>query len=243
VNRLFLMFVVLHAWSGGVAADEWGGRIELPARVSPPRTTVRDLPPLPAAASALAPMTFELVATSETPEGPRGKTTQTVLRTADRVLLVPEGGGSEWLFQRNPVDNRRVSGYLVDHARRQVLVHHDSDLRNRMRLHGWADVLTMRFDPQSLAVLHATGERETAGGETFDRYVARDQPTQGVSDVWWSDTLLLPLRLTVRAADAATTWTIERLAPGVDVERLDDPRRRFPQYTVLDISDSLERRH
>ena len=243
MNRLFLMFVVLHAWSGGLAAGDSGGRIELPARVSLPRTTVPEPPALPAAASALSPMTFELVSTSQTPEGPRAKTIQTVLRTADRVLLVPEVGGSEWLFQRNPVDSRRVSGYLVDHARRQVLVHHDSDLRNRMRLHGWADVLTMRFDPQSLAALHATGERETAGGETFDHYVARDQSAQGVSDVWWSDTLLLPLRLTVRAADAATTWTIERFEPGVDAERLDDPRKRFPQYTVLDISDSLERGH
>jgi hypothetical protein len=188
-------------------------------------------------------MTFELVATSETPDGPRRRAAQTVLRTADRVLLIPEGGGSEWLFLRNPVDNRRVSGYLVDHVKRQILLHHDSDLRNRMRLHGWADVLTLRFDPQALAALDATGERRASGGAVFEQYVAREESTQGVSEVWWSDTLLVPLRLTVRAADLVTTWTIERFTAGVDVERLDDPRKRFPQYAVLDISDSLERTH
>lgn len=233
----------LHAWSGAVPADERGDRIELPKRISPRPTAVPEPPPLPAGANALAPMTFELVSASETPDGRRGRATQTVLRTADRMLLIADGGGSEWLFQRNSVDGRRVSGYLVEHAERRILVHHDSDLRNRMQLRGWADVLMMRFDPQALATLDATGERQTAGGATFEQYVAREAASQGIAEVWWSGTMLIPLRLTVRAADVVKTWTIERFDTGVQAGQLADPRLRFPQYDVLDITDSLERSH
>ena len=39
------------------------------------------------------------------------KMTQIVTRTIDRAQLLVEGGRKEWLFERNPKDGRRVSGY------------------------------------------------------------------------------------------------------------------------------------
>jgi hypothetical protein len=232
--------------------------IELPTRTASAAAVVTDVPAVPAGARTLPPLAFMLTTVWEGPGRPRRKTTQTVTRTSDRIRVVPDGGGpdsvgpngvspnrvnKEWIFERNAVHETRVFGYLIDHASRQILVHDDSDLRNGQQVRGWADVLMMRFDPRVLGSLRATGETETAGGAVFARYVAADRGSAGVVDVWWSEAVLLPLRLTVREGGVLVSSTITRLARTTDLAALRDPRLRLPGYEVVEASDARERRH
>jgi hypothetical protein len=224
-------------WSDSAAGSGQTETIELPQRISRRPTPPPSPPELPARANELSPLSFEWVSAWEGPNGARGRKTQTVLRTADRILVVLDGGANEWLFERNPVDPRRVSGYLIDHPKRQVLVHHDSDLRTKLRLRGWTDALTLGFDAAILVDLRATGEHRSVGGVSFERYVAPQTAAPGVVEVWWSESLLMPLQLTVREGEVERTSMLEALDTRVQTERLGDPRRRFPGYAVLDIAD------
>lgn len=199
-------------------------------------------PALPAGAEAVPSMTLSVATTWRGSDGQPRRSQQTVLRTADRILVVPEGARSEWLFERNVVDPRRMVGYLIDHTREQVLIHDDSDLRQGLRLRGWADVLMMRFDPRILAGLRATGEQRAAGGAVFERYVAAEGGSPEVAEVWWSEALLLPLQVTVPSAGGPTTTSaVESFEPSVNAALLTDPRRRLPQYEVMDVVDTADR--
>jgi hypothetical protein len=198
-------------------------------------------PALLAGVDAVPAMTLALVTTWTGRDGEARRTAQTVLRTKDRVLLAAKGDRSEWLFERNPLDPRRVTGYRIDHATKQVLVHDEAALRHRLGLRGWIDVLTLRFDPGALAALQATGERRTAGGAEFARYVARAADAR-IAEVWWSQQLLLPLQLTTSGAEGSSTSSIEAFEAAVDAARLADPRLRLPGYDVLDVTDAADRR-
>jgi hypothetical protein len=231
------------AWSAGaVEGDERPG-IELPRRIAPTPPAQPPPPDLPPRASELSSASFEWVVAWEGPDGASGRSAQTVLRAADRILVIAEDGASEWLFERNPVDVRRVSGYRVDHERRQVLIHYDSDLRARLRLRGWADVLSLGFDPSVLQGLRATGERRAYAGVEFEQFVAPQPAVPGIVEVWWSEALMLPLLLTVREGDRLQTSMLEALQASVETARLADPRLRYPGYAVLDIGDLPDRAH
>jgi hypothetical protein len=187
-------------------------------------------------------MSFEWVSRWQKAGGQRGRTTRTLLRTSERVLVAMDGGRQEWLFERNPVDPRRVSAYRIDHERREIVAHQEADLRNRLRLRGW-DVLALPLDPGALEALRATGERETAAGASFERHVAPEPASSGIVEVWWSAELLAPLRLSRRDGEWVTTSTLESvdLEPGLD--RLGDPRARFPRYEAIDAADEHDHRH
>lgn len=88
------------------------------------------LPPLPADADRIPRQTVDV----RLPGGPH-----TIVRTPERILVAHRE--REWLFERNTLDPRRVSATLVDHASRVVIVYEESDVRNLLRLNGWADVL------------------------------------------------------------------------------------------------------
>jgi hypothetical protein len=222
-------------------AAEYGAPVT-PPRTSAPPPEIPDPPALPAGADALLPIRFTVTTTWAGAQGNR-QTVQRVTRTPDRVHLLMEGTRKEWLFERNPVDRRRVSGYLVDHGARQVLAYQESDLRNEQQLRGWRDALLMRFDPESLGGLQPSTQSESVFGATFARHIAADQTRDGVIEVWWSDALLLPLRLTIRHRGVTTTATVDRLETPGSLEVLADPRARFPDYASLDVTDSRERRH
>lgn len=172
--------------------------------------------------------------------GTRRLAGQTVVRTGERVTLVPDGSRKEWVFEKNPLDARRVSGYLVDHDARQVLMHHESDLRNRERLSGWSDVWHMRFDPKELGRMIRTDERSTIGGVPFVRY--QRHAGLGVTQVDWNHEHGLPGRVEVRDADGLTVLRIDRLTRE-DGTSPGDPRFRYPDYEILDVADLGEHRH
>lgn len=221
------------------AAAAAASAIELPVRTAVPVPALPGPPALPPGADGLAPLAFRATIVWQGVQGEQ-RVVQDITRTVERVRLVPEGSRSEWLFERNPVDTRRAAGYLVDHDAREILAHQESDLRNRLGLNGWADVLMMRFHPDSLAALRATDERESAAGATFVKYVTGDGGRPGAAEVWWSDTLLVPLRQTVREPGRVVTTTLSRLSPEVNLAELADPRVRFPEYAVRDIADQAD---
>ncbi len=149
-----------------------------------------------------------------------------------------EGGRQEWLFVQNAVYRDRVSGYLIDHSARHIRLYEESALRSLMRIRGWSDVLMLRFDPAALSALRDTGERRNAGGSTFARYIATESTGDGVVEVWWSETLLLPLSLTVREAGSTVTSVVSHLTSDADAAPLTDPAVRFPPYDSVDAADA-----
>ena len=216
--------------------------IVLPTRTSPSSSRAIEPPTVPSNAGALPPLAFTLTTVWKQPGHQLRRTVQKVVRTSDRVQLSLDGMQKEWVLLRNPVHPARVSGCLIDHASRRILVYDDSDLRNHQQLRGWADVLLMRFDPDVLPRLRRTGETEMAAGTVFTRYVTSDDAASGVVDVWWSDDVLLPLRLTTRDPVARITTSITQLTRSVDTTRLREPGVRFPDYGVVDVSDARDHR-
>jgi hypothetical protein len=196
-------------------------------------------PPVPAAAEPLAPVTIVVRS------GVRGRatTTQVVTRTHDRVHLIIADERKEWLFVRNPVAADRMAGYLIDHDARQIVEYDDTSLLVQQGLRGWADVVTMRFDPRLLSTLQATGKVERRHGTEFRQFVSHTPGDPGVVEVWWSQTQLLPLRLVVRERSAVLTAEILDVGPVRDAATLEMPGRRFPDYPALDVADASDHRN
>lgn len=209
---------------------------------SPARRAPDAPPPMPAelppGADDVTPLTLEVVIRRQYTDNATTVVRQTVSRTLDRVH-VEVAGGREWLFERNPLDPRRVSGLLVDHASRTIVLHEESDLRNMLGINGWADVLLIGFDPSALSLLKPTGQARTLGGIRLMRYAA-EQKDAGVSEVWWNQEQALPAAFVTIAGGRSTRVSTERLRSGVKPERLRSPSVRFPAYKLVDLAEWLE---
>jgi hypothetical protein len=252
-----LVGAAMHLRPGDRAGDADVMAPALPARTSRPAPAIPEPPRLPPGADAVPPLRFRVTTAWQRNGAAATRATQQVTRTAQRIRVVLDGTRHEWHFERNPLDPRRLSAYLVDHGARQLLAHEESELRSTHQLRGWADALSMRVDGAGLARLRRTGERRTVNGVGFLRHGRRDgAPDALVADnlvadnlvadnlveVWWSDQLLLPLSMTVRRKDATIVSEIDGLEflPATTV--LEDPRRLFPSYAVLDVADVHEHR-
>jgi hypothetical protein len=226
-------------WSASVkrGGDETG--IVLPNRTAPPAPEVAPPPQVPAHVGAIGPLTFVLQTVWSGPEGSH-RAVQNVIRTSGRVRLAIDGGRREWLFVRNSVFPDRATGYLTDHDRREIRVYDDTPLRDVLGIRGWRDVLTCRFDPGVIASLADSGERRQAAGAVFTRYMARSgETTKGsrVLEVWWSESLLLPLTVTAREAGTTVTSTITNIAAAADASLLEEPIFRFRGYRLADAGE------
>lgn len=211
--------------------------IEAPRRISKEQPPVARPTPVPASAATLPSLTFVLETTRVDPRGTH-RTTQTITRTPNRIRVELPGGRQEWVFVRNLVYGDRASAYLIDHDAREIRFHDEGPLRSRLGIHGWMDVLTIRFDPGVLASLRQTGERRDAGGAPALRFVAREPREDGIAEVWWSDELLLPLSVTRRLGGAETTSVVARLSRTEKPILLADPGAMFPEYKDVDAADA-----
>ena len=122
----WFVFVVVCASSSLLEAQQ---AIVIPQR-RPVEHRAPPVPALPTDAENVKPLTMNVVI-----HGQPGM----VLRTKDRILVRTDQ--REWLFARNPVDPRRVSAQVVDHAGKLVIGYEESDVRNLLGLNGWAEVL------------------------------------------------------------------------------------------------------
>lgn len=125
-RRLAIALICASSWS-----LEAQSQIVSPQRISPPQTSP-GLPPLPADADQVKAVTMDVRF--------QGRPA-TVVRTATRVLI--RADAREWLFERNPVDVRRVSATIAEHNYKTIVSYEESDVRNLLGINGWADVLDL----------------------------------------------------------------------------------------------------
>jgi hypothetical protein len=195
-------------------------------------------PPLFAAADRVAPLTLD-VRLQRQGAGRTETWHQTIHRTADRIHVAGTGG-REWVFERNVRDARRVSGALIDHDSRTIVVYEESDLRNAFGIAGWANVLGLGIDPSWFASLAPTDEKRIVKGIPAVRYTPVDRHVN-TGEVWWAADEALPVAFKVADGSAITRLSIERVKAGVDAMLLQFPASRFPHYAVVQFADWLER--
>lgn len=111
--------------------------IRTPQRISKAHAAPADLeiPALPANSETLP----ELTIVFQDPQGNQ----RVVSRSRSRVHLAMPERDQEWLFIRNPVDGRRVSGILIDHRHQVLLDYPETDLRVEGVAKGWAEVIAI----------------------------------------------------------------------------------------------------
>jgi hypothetical protein len=168
---------------------------------------------------------------------------KTVTRTAERVHVSLGPNAAEWLFVRNPADLRRMSGTMLDHARKKIVEYDESELRNGGLGRGWADVVSLGVEPEALRDLLPTGKRQVLNDIAFEQ---RDRPKDvqaRVKELWWSDEAALPLRVVIDDGPAATEVVTRSVERQIDESRIRDMRDRYPGYTVIDIADYREEHH
>lgn len=218
-------------------ARQSGARVPVPVSPIRNQAAVPPGPPpaLPAEATKLAPATIEMQISTGA-----GLRRQVVTRTVDRVH-VSAGPEREWLYQRNPTDARRVSGFLIDHPQHVIVRYDESDLRNNFGIRGWIDVLTMGFDSGALEGMGTTRDRRFINGLPCEPYVA-ERPEAVVREVCWSRQDLLPVEVRGRGADGTTKVNVSVLSVRRTVQNglMAEPSTRFPGYRIIDLPDWLE---
>lgn len=217
-------------------------------RVVPPARKPRAAPPslslpsLPAGCAQPPEYTAEV---RTTVEGAPGAAQRKRISRAAHVVHVRLGDAPlapEWVFFQNRVDPRRVQGTLIDHAQRVLLEHDDSALRNSGIAASWAEVVSLGLAPAALAALVPVKTRPASyAGLDFIRYSVHAKASPA-AEVLWNHSSCLPLRITIASSPARSSELVA-LAKGIDRELLQDPRRRFPDYRVVDAIDWLEQHH
>ena len=160
---------------------------------------------------------------------------QVVSRTADTIHIAGSDR-REWLFERNTIDPRRVSAAVVEHASQTIVLYEESDLRMMFGIRGWADVLTLGFDSETLVRYKPTREVHAIGGIRFSRWAATDR-AGSASDVWWSNEHALPAEFATGDGPGGTRVLIERARAGVNPAVVAPALHRFPKYRVVELAD------
>lgn len=217
---------------------------ELPKRKSTLRGPLPALPDVPEHFDTLAPITAKFVVRSGADDTSR-EFTRIVARTPNRMYVAFDGQGQEWLFLRNPLDGRRVTGHLIDHHQKAVLEFHESDLANARVVRGWADSVTLGLSLDHLENMRATGESQAHHGIAFERYVGKGSADERTSqaEVWWSAEYALPWKIQRSTAQGEWVQELIELRMNVDQTFLKDPTKRFPGYAAMDVVDWREEAH
>jgi hypothetical protein len=195
-------------------------------------------PPLPAGADSVTPSTIDVLVRREDGAARSRTLRQRIARTASRIHMQNEG--REWLFERNPIDPRRVAGTLVDHRAQALILYEETDLRMALGIRGWADVLALGFDCRALSEYKPSQRARTIAGVRFVRYLAGGKMADR-ADVWWSEKEALPSDFVTKDTNGVSHFSIERIRAGVDGTLLAPPQTRFPQYRVYDLAEWLEK--
>ena len=200
-----------------------------------PEATPGPPPSVPAAAEAIKPLTVTAVVRRRSTHGRTESSRQTITRTPNRIHIAASDG-REWWFERNPIDPRRVSALLVEHSARVIVLYAESDLRMRLGIRGWADVLAPGVDIDVLRSYERPGQARTVSGIRFERYAERTRDAS-LTDVWWSDDQLMASGFTLKDDQGSTRFAIERVRNGADAALLALPETRYPQYRVVDLAN------
>jgi hypothetical protein len=218
-----------------------GFELQLPERHPRISSATSEPADVPEHFEALEPVLVKITVRIES-ENAYVESVRSVIRTRERVYVDYQGHGQEWLFLRNPLDARRVTGYLVDHQERAVLHFYQSDLANASIVRGWRDVITMGV---SIDGLRATGEIQRYHGITFERYISKGSLNEEEPqvEVWWSVEQALPWKISRTNAKGSWVQEIVELGRSFDSTLLEEPARRYPEYKALDVVDWREEHH
>lgn len=152
LHQAWLGLALFTTWAGWVMGGGSGtgaeamlsAPISLPTRISVAEASAQFTPPeLPPQAELTRPI--RLQRTVRVP-GRTGKHQQIITRNHQRAHVAIHGDDHAWLFIRNPIDGRRVSGQLIDHSRKVILIHDGSELRDSGIAQGWANILKIGKD-------------------------------------------------------------------------------------------------
>ncbi len=191
-------------------------------------------PGLPAGANAVAPMTLVVSLRPDVTSPAGAPVRQTVTRTVSRIHVKADDR-REWLFERNPIDPRRVEAALTDHPSQTIVLYDETSLRLGRNIRGWADALTLGFDEQHLTGYKRTSEARTVGPIRFVRYATAD-----AQRVWWSEDHAIASDFVLLDTVGTTLVTVDSAIAGANEVLLQPPPIRFPTYRVLDIADWQE---
>ena len=152
-SQALLLAPVFYLLLGGAGAyaqrgntgEDW--TLTVPTR-RPHAASSATPPSLPAAANDVRPSTVDIVIRRPSSSGRVETLRQTISRTSERIHVAGPDR-REWLFERNPVDPRRVGASLVDHASQAIVLYEESDLLMALGSRGWADVLALGSDIQA----------------------------------------------------------------------------------------------
>lgn len=215
--------------------------------VRPKRTSsvagVRPLPALPHALEAPPSLALSLL----TKDGANHILQRTrVMRSAERMWVRFEPEHTEWYFERNPIDHRRVSGVLVHHRRHTLVEYSGNELEIAGLGRGWSDVASLGIRREDLDGLEPVGNVRELSGYHFEALRPTPRATaghDGIRELWWSQKLSLPLKIVEVKQGATRDVEVERLSRDVDEAVLRDPGVRFPRYARMDVADFREKHH
>ena len=108
------------------------------------------------------------------------------------------------------------------------MLHDESDLRHRLEVNGWADVLLMGLDQDVLGSLSRSSRTRTAAGLQFVGYTTERKDASAV-EVWFNQEQALPSAFILNTIAGVTRLSVERLRVGVDAALLRVPAVRFPR--------------
>lgn len=192
-----------------------------------------DPPSLDARADTIAPATITVRSTIA-----GASTERRITRSRDRIHVEYVGSPQEWYLTRHAIDPRRALGQLVDHREKAILDYYETDLRDERIATGWMDALALGFPVTTLAHMTRTGERATIAGVEAQRLLSGD-----TLEVWWSDELIMPLRVRDLRDENAYRLEVTSIDARIDGALLQDPERRYTQYPRMDIVDWREEHH
>lgn len=227
------------ARSGSVIGSEVNAEIRIPARQSAKAAPPIQIPAVPDACDRAPSLTLEVVV--HTGAGPDLR--KTITRTATRVHVKfgESAKGPEWLLIRNPVVPTRVDATLVNHSHEAILEYDDTALRNMGIATGWAEVVALGVNPNSLTEAKGPPAERRLSNVSFANF-ALEEAGASAETLWWSDSACLPLSVSKKLASAQTS-TITSISERIDAELLKDPRSRYPTYQSVEAIDWLEKHH
>ena len=161
-------------------------------------------------------------------------------RSDKRVQVEYKDREQEWLFVRNPVDNRRVSAFLIDHNEHAILDYPQSDLLDTKVVNGWAEVMALGLPLDLFKKMHATGKSRVLNGIVFKQYLKANSArlhTGAPLEIWWSEKYFLPLKIVRKSEKSQWIQELTQVRFKVDRKVFKSPLERFANYTFLDNAD------
>ncbi len=197
------------------------------------------LPDVPAAMDQIRPL--RATARIERRIGDRVMHSELVFtRSTNRAHVDFKSREQEWLFMRNPVDDRRVSGMLIDHHGHVVLEYPQGDLVDAGVANGWAEVVSLGVPLDIFEKMVATGKSKTLDGIVFNQYLRKEhQPskTGTPEEIWWSREYYLPLKIIKTTQHGRWRQELTHIRFDIDRNVFKAPLERYPRYAVSDNAD------